>query len=117
MNNCYQDWEPVVIRSTNAVKSKNKELQQTVEKPMGNKEFQRLNNEELPALNKITHAQAQAISIARNASKLKQKELAARLGIPEKIIRDYENCSVINFSPVLYKRILKNLNIDSKLYI
>jgi|UniRef100_A0A6C0LVE0 ribosome-binding protein aMBF1 (putative translation factor) len=117
MNNCYQDWEPVVIRSTNAVKSKNKELQQTVEKPMGNKEFLRLNNEELPALNKITHAQAQAISIARNASKLKQKELAARLGIPEKIIRDYENCSVINFSPVLYKRILKNLNVDPKLYI
>ena len=49
MNTCYQDWEPVVIKSTNAVKMKNKELQQTVEKPMGNKEFQRLNNEELPA--------------------------------------------------------------------
>jgi ribosome-binding protein aMBF1 (putative translation factor) len=117
MNTCYQDWEPVVIKSTNAVKLKNKELQQTVEKPMGNKEFLRLNNEELPSLNKITHAQAQAISIARNANKLKQKELATRLGIPEKIIRDYENCSIINFSPVLYKRILKNLNVDPKLYI
>ena len=117
MNTCYQDWEPVVIKSTNAVKLKNKELQQTVEKPMGNKEFLRLNIEELPMLNKITHTQAQAISIARNASKLKQKELAAKLGIPEKIIRDYENCSVINFSPTLYKQILRCLNVDPKLYI
>jgi len=117
MNTCYQDWEPVVIKSTNAIKLKNKELQQTTEKPIGNKEFIRLNNEELPTLNKITHEQAQAISKARNANKLKQKDLAAKLGIPEKIIRDYENCSIINFSPTLYKRILRVLNVDPKLYI
>ena len=27
MNTCYQDWEPVVIRSTNAVNLKNKKIQ------------------------------------------------------------------------------------------
>jgi len=79
---------------------------------MGNKEFQRLNNEEIPKLNKITH-----ICIARNACNLKQIDLARKLGIQEKIIKEYENCSVANFSPVLYKRILKALNVDPKVYL
>jgi ribosome-binding protein aMBF1 (putative translation factor) len=117
MNNCYQDWEPVVIRSKNVVNAQSKEAHHTTVKPMGNKEFQRLNSEEIPKLNKITHEQAQAISIARNACNLKQIDLARKLGIQEKIIKEYENCSVTNFSPVLYKRILKALNVDPKLYV
>ena len=117
MNNCYQDWEPVVIRSKNNVNAQSKEAHHTTAKPMGNKEFQRLNNEEIPKLNKITHEQAQAISVARNACNLKQIDLARKLGIQEKIIKEYENCSVANFSPVLYKRILKALNVDPKLYV
>jgi small subunit ribosomal protein S23e/putative transcription factor len=117
MNNFHQDWEPVVIRSKNYANAKNKEAHVSNNKPIGNKEFQRLNNEEIPALKKITHARAQAISNARNAIKLTQKELANKLGINEKIIKEYENCSVINFEPTLYKRILKVLNVDPKLYI
>jgi ribosome-binding protein aMBF1 (putative translation factor) len=110
MNN-FQDWEPVVIRS------KNKEAHVANNKPIGNKEFQRLNNEEIPTLKKITHTQALAISNARNAKKLTQKELASKLGINEKIIKEYENCSVVNFTPKLYKQILNVLNVDHKLYI
>ena len=117
MNNCYQDWEPVVIRNKNSVKAQNKEIYHTTAKPMGNKEFIRLNTEELPVLNKITLEQAQAISIARNAKKWKQIDLARALGIQEKIIKEYENCSVANFSPMLYKRILRVLNVDPKQYI
>jgi ribosome-binding protein aMBF1 (putative translation factor) len=117
MSAIYQDWKPVVIRSKNAVDAQKKDAYHTVAKPAGNKEFQRLNNEELPALNKITHAQAQAISTARNALNLKQVDLARKLGIQEKIIKEYENCSVANFSPILYKRILKVLNVDPKEYI
>ena len=117
MNATYQDWEPVVIRSKNAVNAQNKNDHHTLAKPAGNKEFQRLNNEELPALKKITHAQAQAISTARNACNLKQIELAQKLRIQEKIIKEYENGSVTNFSPMLYKRILKALNVDPKQYI
>ena len=64
-----------------------------------------------------THIEAHAISNARNAIKLTQKELANKLRINEKIIKEYENCSVVNFSPNLYKRILKVLNVDPKLYI
>jgi ribosome-binding protein aMBF1 (putative translation factor) len=117
MNSFYQDWEPVVIRSKNFALVKNKEAHVANNKPIGNKEFQRLNNEEIPALQKITHTQAQAISNARNALKLTQKDLANKLGINEKIIKEYENCSVVNFAPNLYKRILKVLNVDPKLYI
>jgi len=117
MSTPYQDWDPVVIKSKNAVNAQKKDAHHTTAKPVGNKEFQRLNNEELPALHKITHAQAQAISTARNACNLKQIDLARKLGIQEKIIKEYENCSVANFSPMLYKRILKVLNVDPKLYI
>ena len=109
MSSHYQDWEPVVIRSNNAAKAAKaaNAAHHTIAKPMGNKEFQRLNNEEIPKLNKITHEQALVISTARNALGLKQIDLARKLGIQEKIIKEYENCSVANFSPVLYKRILK----------
>ena len=106
MSSHYQDWEPVVIRSNSAA-SAARLTHHTIAKPMGNKEFQRLNNEEIPKLNKITHEQALVISTARNALGLKQIDLARKLGIQEKIIKEYENCSVANFSPVLYKRILK----------
>ena len=113
MNAHYQDWEPVVIRSKGA-KAAKAAAQHTIAKPAGNKEFQRLNNEDIPKLNKITHEQSLAISTARNALGLKQIDLARKLGIQEKIIKEYENGSVANFSPVLYKRILRSLNIDPK---
>jgi hypothetical protein len=50
MSAIYQDWEPVVIRSTNSITAQKKDAHHTAVKPAGNKEFQRLNNEELPAL-------------------------------------------------------------------
>lgn len=107
----FQDWNPVVIHNKKVAPHT------APQKPIGNKEFNRLDNEEIPMLNKITHKQAQAISIARNACNLKQKELAQKLKIQENIIKEYENCSVANFSPQLYKRILKALNVNPKLYI
>jgi ribosome-binding protein aMBF1 (putative translation factor) len=111
MNTCYQDWEPVVIRNTAAKKeAHSQQHSQHSAKPMGNKEFHRVDKEEIPKLNKITREQAQAISTARNALKLTQKELAQKLGIQENIIKEYENCTVANFSLPLYKRILKAMN-------
>ncbi len=113
MNNCFQDWEPVVIRSNNAAKKEAQQHQSA--KPMGNKEFQRLDNDEIPKLNKITREQSLAISNARNACNLSQKELAQKLNIPENIIREYENSTVANFSHQLYNRILKVLKVNPKL--
>jgi ribosome-binding protein aMBF1 (putative translation factor) len=82
MNNCYQDWEPVVIpqqrRKRNSISPRNL---------WGNKEFKRLDSEEIPKLNKITREQSQAISTARNACNLSQKDLAQKLNITENIIR------------------------------
>ena len=111
MNDCYQDWEPVVIRSKNAVKKESPQQSQSA-KPMGNKEFHRVDKEEIPKLNKITREQAQAISATRNALKLTQKALAQKVRIQENIIKEYENCSVINFSLPLYNRILKAMNVN-----
>jgi ribosome-binding protein aMBF1 (putative translation factor) len=113
MNNCFQDWEPVVIRSNSAAKKEAQQHQSA--KPMGNKEFQRLDNDEIPKLNKITREQSLAISNARNACNLSQKELAQKLNIPENIIREYENSTVANFSHQLYNRILKVLKVNPKL--
>ena len=45
MSAIYQDWEPVVIRSKNAVDAQKKDAHHTAAKPAGNKEFKRLNNE------------------------------------------------------------------------
>jgi len=112
MNNCFQDWEPVVIRSNSAAKKEAQQHQSA--KPMGNKEFQRLDNDEIPKLNKITREQSLAISNARNACNLSQKELAQKLNIPENIIREYENSTVANFSLQLYNRILKVLKVNPK---
>ena len=112
MNNCFQDWEPVVIRSNSAAKKEAQQHQSA--KPMGNKEFQRLDNDEIPKLNKITREQSLAISNARNACNLSQKELAQKLNIPENIIREYENSTVANFSHQLYNRILKVLKVNPK---
>jgi ribosome-binding protein aMBF1 (putative translation factor) len=113
MNNCFQDWEPVVIRSNSAAKKEAQQHQSA--KPMGNKEFQRLDKDEIPKLNKITREQSLAISNARNACNLSQKELAQKLNIPENIIREYENSTVANFSHQLYNRILKVLKVNPKL--
>jgi ribosome-binding protein aMBF1 (putative translation factor) len=80
---------------------------------MGNKEFRRLDTEEIPKLNKITREQAQAISTARNALKLTQKELAQKLRIPDITIKEYENCTVANFSLPLYNRILRGMKVNN----
>lgn len=112
MNNCnQQDWEPVVIRSNTAAKKAQQHSQSA--KPMGNKEFRRLDTEEIPKLNKITREQAQAISTARNALKLTQKELAQKLRIPDITIKEYENCTVANFSLPLYNRILRGMKVNN----
>jgi ribosome-binding protein aMBF1 (putative translation factor) len=40
--------------------------------------------------------------------------LAQKMCIKDNIIKEYENCSVVNFNLQFYKRILKTLNIDPK---
>ena len=48
----HQDWTPVVIRSSGAAKKANQQKQN----PTGTKEFHKLNEEEMAAMNKSAEA-------------------------------------------------------------
>lgn len=104
----FQDWEPVVLKKTTVQKQVNTQNQP------GFKEYIKLVEDDIPKLNKITREYAQAIVDGRKALNITQKELAQKMCVKDNIIKEYENCSVINFNLQFYKRILKALNINPK---
>jgi len=106
----YQDWEPVVFNN----KTKEQKKQNNLPNPPGFKEYIKLVEDDIPKLNKITREYAQIIIDGRKAQNITQKELAQKMCIKDNIIKEYENCSVVNFNLQFYKRILKALNIDPK---
>jgi ribosome-binding protein aMBF1 (putative translation factor) len=104
----FQDWEPVVLKKTTVQKQVNTQNQP------GFKEYIKLVEDDIPKLNKITREYAQAIVDGRKALNITQKELAQKMCVKDNIIKEYENCSVVNFNLQFYKRILKALNINPK---
>jgi len=104
----FQDWEPVVLKKTTVQK------QITTQNQPGFKEYIKLVEDDIPKLNKITREYAQAIVDGRKALNITQKELAQKMCVKDNIIKEYENCSVVNFNLQFYKRILKALNINPK---
>ena len=97
-----QDWDPVIIRS-----SKNAQMsKQTHQNPAGTKEFMKLNENDIPCLNKMTREQATALSQARVIKGLSQKDLAKALNIDISIVKKYECCNVENFNKKFYNRML-----------
>ena len=104
----FQYWEPVVLKKTNVQKQINTQNQP------GFKEYIKLVEDDIPKLNKITREYAQAIVDGRKALNITQKELAQKMCVKDNIIKEYENCSVVNFNLQFYKRILKALNINPK---
>jgi len=104
----FQDWEPVVLKKTTVQKQINTQNQP------GFKEYIKLVEDDIPKLNKITRDSTQAIVDGRKALNITQKELAQKLCVKDNIIKEYENCSVVNFNLQFYKRILKALNINPK---
>ena len=106
----FQDWTPVVLKNTKAKTQK----QNNIPNQAGHKEYIKLLEDDIPTLNKITREYAQAIVDGRKALNITQKDLAQKMCIKDNIIKEYENCSVVNFNLQFYKRILKALNIDPK---
>ena len=106
----FQDWEPVVLKNSKSKAQK----QNNTPNQAGHKEYIKLLEDDIPTLNKITREYAQAIVDGRKALNITQKELAQKMCIKDNIIKEYENCSVVNFNLQFYKRILKALNIDPK---
>ena len=106
----FQDWEPVILKNSKSKAQK----QNNTPNQAGHKEYIKLLEDDIPTLNKITREYAQAIVDGRKALNITQKELAQKMCIKDNIIKEYENCSVVNFNLQFYKRILKALNIDPK---
>lgn len=106
----FQDWEPVVLKNKSSIKQK----QQQQQNPQGFKDYIKLVEEDIPKLPKMSREYAQAIVTGRSALGLNQKQLAQKLAVKDNIIKEYENCTVVNFNLGFYKRILKALNIDPK---
>lgn len=105
----FQDWEEVVFKKN--IKDKKQNI---IQNQAGHKEYIKLIEDDIPKLNKITREYAQAITDGRKALNITQKDLAQKLCIKDNIIKEYENCSVVNFNLQFYKRILRALNIDPK---
>lgn len=103
----HQDWTPVVIRSSRVANV----AKQTVQNPSGTKEFHKLNEDDIPVLNKMTREQATALSQARSAKGLSQKDLAKALNMDISIIKDYESCNVKNFKKGVYNKIMTRLGV------
>ncbi len=103
----FQDWEEVVFK-------KNIKDKKNIQNHAGHKEYIKLIEDDIPKLNKITREYSQAIIDGRKALNITQKDLAQKLCIKDNIIKEYENCSVVNFNLQFYKRILRALNIDPK---
>lgn len=104
-----QDWTPVVIGNGKQHKVDTKSKQN----PSGNKEFHRLNEDDIPKLDKITQTQSRIMREARNAKGLSQNDLAKSLNINVAIIRDYENGTVSKFNLKFYKSVLRKLGVQA----
>jgi len=98
----HQDWTPVVIRSSHMANI----AKQSVQNLPGTKEFKKLNDDDIPILNKMTREQATALSQARVIKGLSQKDLAKALNIDISIVKKYECCNVENFNKKFYNRML-----------
>lgn len=105
----HQDWEPVVIRSKENLKQTNSIKKQN---PIGTKNFQELNKDDIPVLNKITKQQQQVLVQGRNAKGLTRKQLASALNLQESVITHYENGTIKLFNKGLYNRLLRFLGVN-----
>jgi ribosome-binding protein aMBF1 (putative translation factor) len=102
----HQDWEPVVIRS-----SEKKTREPITQNTPGTKNFRRLCEDDIPSLVQISREQSIALVEARNSKKMTQKELAKKMNIDESIIQQYENGKIKNFNKRLYNTIMRNLGV------
>ena len=101
-----QDWTPVVIHN----KAKKPPAKQN---PAGTKEFAKLNEDDVPKLDKITTDQSKALREARAAKSLSQVDFAKMLNVNVSIIKDYENGTIAKFNQKFYNTLLRRLGVVS----
>ena len=97
-----QDWKPVVLR-------KSQPKTQVVHAP-GNKEFHKLDSEDVEAPKILGIDSAKQIQAARSALKLTQVQLAQKINEKANLIKEYETGKIVPSRAVLNK-LNKILNI------
>lgn len=105
----HQDWTPVVIRSSGAAN----EAKQQKQNLAGTKEFIKLNEDDVPKLNKITPEQSKALREARSTKGITQKDFAKSLNINVSVIQDYENGTIAKFNKTFYNSLLRKLGVST----
>ena len=115
-NQDHQDWTPVVFKKSDNNKSKEeKSITAASSSSLSSVGvYKASGDDDVKKTKYISKNTSQAITNARCEKKMTQKELAQKLCIKDNIIKEYENCTVVNFNLQFYKRILKALNIDPK---
>jgi ribosome-binding protein aMBF1 (putative translation factor) len=114
----HQDWETIVFKK----KSQNDVTREKVARPVSNgqtltpyqkpawKIEQQVDSENGKPLNLVTSEVGKAIINGRIAMKLTQKQLAQRLNMQEKDIKDIESCKAVE-NKALIAKIKKTLGI------
>ena len=100
----FQDWEPVVFKKVNKTSI-------SKQNPAGTKEFNKLNEDDVPKLTKISLEQSKALREARTAKGLSQSDFAKSLSIDAAIIKDYENGTIKNFNQKTYNTLMRKLGV------
>jgi len=100
----HQDWVPTTIGSGK------KKVDVKQNKP-GTKELNRLSEDDVPSLNKISIRQSQDMIAERNKKNITQVEIAKIMNVPVQEIQNFENIQKkpIAFNSKLYNNVMKKL--------
>ena len=91
-----------------------KKEKQTHQNAAGTKEYNKLIEDDIPILDKISPEMQQKLKDARNAKSMNQSDLAKALNVNVSIIKDYENGTVAKFNKGFYNRVLRVLGVSPK---
>ena len=103
----HQDWKVVTLHGNkNKVTRQNKKKDNKKKQNLpGTKLFRKLDgNEEIITIEKVGRERGIELSQARNAKKLKQKDVANRLSLKQSLINDWETGKAV-FSKGLYVKL------------
>ena len=110
----HQDWTTVIIngKKNRAVKQQKKEDNKRKQNAPGTKLFRKLDEGEIVTVEKVGRVRGAELAQARNAKKLKQKDVANRLSLKQTVINDWETGKA-PFSKGLYKKLRRLYGLET----
>ena len=111
----HQDWKTVTLHGNRnlKVKKKLKDANKKKQNTPGTKIFQKLDgHEELVIIEKVGRERGTELAQARNAKKLKQKDVANRLSLKQSLINEWETGKA-PFSKGLYRKLRRLYGLET----